>query len=572
MSVPGATPRWAFPPPADVSGLPSDMPAPVARILAARGIDTTGKLSLFLSPPHLPYDPRRLPGMAAAVQRLRHAVNDAETVGVFGDFDVDGITGTAIMCEGLESLGAHPIPYLPQRGGEGHGLSRGAIDFLIDSGATLIVTVDCGITDAPEVAYAASRGAEAIITDHHLPPDALPNAVSCVNAKLHGSEYPFSELCGAALAFKVIHGLHQSWGVPFDPALLELAALGSIADLVPLVDENRYLVQEGLKRLKQTRRPGLLALCEVARLSPEDIDSEKISFQIAPRLNAAGRMGDAADSFRLLTTRSHDEAEELAEKLEQMNRQRRQATDAAAALVIERVEAMPVLPSMLVVADESIPQGVAGLAASRLAETYRRPAAVLSVNGSRAVASARSIPEFNLVEAIADSSSLLVRYGGHAQAAGFTVSADRIDEVSQRLNAYAAEKLDSLDLSPELEIDAEIRLQELTADVYDWLRSLEPFGKGNRRPLFASLNVTALEARFMGNNQQHLRLRVEQDGREMTALAFNQAADWRAIVGPAGTPRLDLAFTLMLDSWHDKPTLALRVSKLRAAEEQERQI
>ena len=337
------------------------------------------QLTRFLDPSHLPYDPRRLPGMEAAVRRLRQAANDSEQVGVFGDFDVDGITGTAIMCEGLESLGALPIPYLPQRGGEGHGLSKGAIDFLIDSGATLIVTVDCGITDASEVAYARTRGADVIITDHHVPPDGLPAAVSCVNAKLPNSEYPFDELCGAGLAFKVIHGLHQSWGVPFDPALLELAALGSVADLVPLFDENRYLVKEGLACLKRTRRPGLKALYEMARLSPEDIDSERISFQIAPRLNAAGRMGDAADSFRLLTTRSPDEAAALAAKLEDMNRQRRQATEAATALAIERVEAMPRLPSMLVVSDEAIPQGVAGLAASRLAEIYRRPAAVLSV-------------------------------------------------------------------------------------------------------------------------------------------------------------------------------------------------
>ena len=273
-------------------------------------------------------------------------------------------------------------------------------------------------------------------------------------------------------------------------------------------------------------------------------------------------MGDAADSYRLLTTRSEEEALALAAKLEDMNRQRRQATEAATALAIEKVEAMPRLPSMLVVADQSIPQGVAGLAASRLTELYRRPAAVLSVNGDQAVASARSIPEFNLVEAIADSSHLLARYGGHAQAAGFTVSADRIERLAERLNAYAAARLDLLNLTPALEIDAEARLPEITWDVHDWLGSLEPFGKGNRRPVFASLNVAVLEARLMGSAQQHLRLRVEQDGRGMTALAFGQAADWRAIGGPS---RLDLAYTVMLDTWNDQRSLALRVSGLRAA-------
>ena len=564
--------RWLFPSAIDVSGLPAHIPAPVSRILAGRGIDTAEKLNRFLNPNHLPYDPRLLPGMDAALKRLRRAATDGERVGVFGDFDVDGITGTAIMSEGLASLGAFPIPYLPHRSGEGHGLSKGAIDSLINRGATLIVTVDCGITDADEVAYAAAQGADVIITDHHVPPDSLPNAVACVNAKLPGSDYPFAELCGAALAFKVVEGLHQSWEVPWDPALLELAALGSVADLVPLLDENRYLVAEGVRKLKDTRRPGLLALYGMARLSPADINSETISFQIAPRLNAAGRMGDAIDSFRLLTTRSAEEAAALAGKLDEMNRQRRQVTEEATKLAVERVEAMPGLPSLLVVAEESIPQGVAGLAAARLTERYRRPAAVLSVNGDLAVASARSIPEFNVVEAIAASSDLLVRYGGHAQAAGFTVSTHLIGEVAARLDAYAAERLGSLDLSPILEIDAVVTLPELTQDVYDWLTTLEPFGKGNRRPLFASRNVSVREARPIGYSRQHLRLRVEQGGRNITALSFNQAADWQSISGEAGATRLDLAYTLMLDTWQGQSSLALRVSRFRPAETQERLI
>ena len=283
--------------------------------------------------------------MAAAISRLRRAAGDGETVGVFGDFDVDGITGTAIIAEGLAPLGARPIPYLPQRGGEGHGLSASAIDSLIEAGATLIVTVDCGITDADEVAYAASRGAGVIITDHHVPPHGLPVAVACVNAKLPGSLYPFAELCGAGIAFKLMQGLYDSYGQPWSESLLELAALGSVADLVPLLDENRYLVAEGIKGLAATRRPGLRALYASARLSPAAISSEKIAFQIAPRLNAAGRMGNAIDSYRLLTTQSAEEAAELAAKLEAMNRERREATEEAMALAIGQVEKMSPLPS-----------------------------------------------------------------------------------------------------------------------------------------------------------------------------------------------------------------------------------
>ena len=558
-----SAPRWLFPNEPDITGLPDRIPRLVARLLATRGVDTAEKLESFLNLSHLPHDPRLLPGMDSAVRRLRQAVETSEIVGVFGDFDVDGITGTAIMCEGLESLGARPIPYIPHRADEGHGLSRGAIDSLKGEGATLVVTVDCGITDVDEVAYATNRGVDVIITDHHVPPDGLPEAVACVNARLPGSKYPFIELCGAGLALKVIHGLHQDWSVPFDPALMELASLGSVADLVPLVDENRHLVSEGVARLRETGRLGLQALYEAARLSPGTISAESIAFQIAPRLNAAGRMGDPNDSFRLLTTRSAEEASALAQKLEAMNQQRRVATEEASTLAVECIEALPGLPSLLVVAHEDIPQGVAGLAASRLVERYRRPAAVLSVNGEHAVASARSIPEFNIIDAITTTADLLVRYGGHAQAAGFTVPTDRIGEVSERLNAYAEERLGQLDLSSVLELDATASLPELTMEVQDWLTGMEPFGRGNRRPRFASFDVNVIEARTVGHSRQHLRLRVEQGGREFTALAFNQADDWRALGEVAAPRRVDLAYTLMLDSWHGVESLALRITHLR---------
>ena len=570
MTVSGSTARWLIPDEPDVSALPDRVPSLVARLLVSRGIRTADQLENFLNPAHLPHDPMLLPGMERAVSRLRAAVDYGETVGVFGDFDVDGITGTAIMCEGLGSLGARPVPYIPQRTDEGHGLSVAAIDSLVESGASLIVTVDCGITDADEVAYASDRDVDVIITDHHVPPSGLPQAVACVNARLEGSEYPFEELCGAGLALKVIHGLHQSWGVPYDPALLELAALGSVADLVPLVDENRYLVSNGVERLKITRRPGMLALLENARLTQNQLTSESIAFQLGPRLNAAGRMGNPADSLRLLTTHSHDEATELAEKLEELNQVRRAATEDASALAVEAVEAMPSLPYILVVAHEAIPQGVAGLAASRLVERYRRPAVVLSLNGDQAVASARSIPEFNIVEAIASAADLLVRYGGHAQAAGFTVATDMIPEASERLLAHARRLLEPLDLVPTLEIDALATLPELTMETNDWLTSLEPFGKANRRPLFASLGVKVKEARLVGHSQQHLRLRVEQQGREIVGLAFNQADAWRALEfqpgSQAGPAPLDLAYTLMLDSWQGQDSLALRVREFRISQ------
>ena len=273
----------------------------LAKVLAARGVETEQQLRLFLNPPHrLPYCPMRLSGMEAALRRLRRMVpakqaprhaRRVEKVGIVGDFDVDGITGTAILVEGLADFGIEVIPYLPHRVSEGHGLSREAVHFLADNGVELIITVDCGVSSVREVDLAGSLGIDVIITDHHIPPDDLPEAVAVINPAMPGSEYPFPHLCGAGLALKLIQGLYQLMGLPMPRSLLELAALGTIADMVPLLDENRYLVKEGLVELSQTRRPGLRAMYRLAKLEDKPITAETVAFQIAPRLNAAGRMG-----------------------------------------------------------------------------------------------------------------------------------------------------------------------------------------------------------------------------------------------------------------------------------------
>ena len=542
------------------------MPPVIARLLANRGIDTASKLQSFLHPPHrLPHDPQRLSGMDAAVRRLYRAVQSGETVAVFGDFDVDGITGTAIIHEGLTALGVPVIPYLPSRSEEGHGLSDAAIDSLVKSGASLIITVDTGITDSGPVIKANSQGAEVIITDHHVPSHGLPPAVACVNPHLSQSDlplfsYPFPDLCGAGIAFKLMQGLYEFQGMPWNPALLELAALGTVADLVPLLDENRYLVAEGMRRLNNTRRPGLLALCETARLSPDALDTEAISFQIVPRLNSAGRMGNPMDSFRLLTTKSPEEGANLADKLDALNRERRNATSDALELAFAEIGHPEELPPLLIVAHEGIIQGVAGLVAGRLVERFNRPAIALSLRDDYAVASARSIPGFSIIDAIRSIEDILERFGGHSQAAGFTVRRDRLDEAKDRLSAFAAQRLETAHLNPVLEIDAVARLDDFTRDVQDWLGSLAPFGKGNPRPLFASLGVRVLDTHFMGVSQQHLRLRVEQNGAQMTALAFGQGQAWAE-----GAERIDLAYTLMEDTRQPGNPLALRVSQFRPA-------
>ena len=562
MTPNGGELPWALPAAIDNDALSGHVPTAIAKVLVKRGIDTPQKLSEFLDPPHrLPYDPMRISGMDTALKRLYAAANDGERVGVFGDFDVDGVTGTAIIAEGLSSLGIPVTPYLPHRVDEGHGLSKKAIDSLADQGVTLIVTVDCGITAFDEIDYAKTLGIDVIITDHHLPHDGVPNAVAALNPKIPGGDYPFLELCGAGIGFKLIQGLFEFYGQPWDHGLLELAALGTIADLVPLLDENRYLVREGLKELARTRRPGLRALYSSARIDPEDITAETVSFQISPRLNSAGRMGDPMDSYRLLTTTSPEEAGALTHKLESLNLERRAVTEETYAIASRRVEDLGDLPSMIVISDESFVRGVTGLIAGRLVDRYRRPAVVIAVEGEYSVASGRSIPEFDIAAAIESCEDLLVRFGGHSQAAGLTVASSAIPELKSRLVAYSAKTLDTQGLVRKLEIDAVIALEELDEVMLRWINDLEPFGPGNPRPVFATLGAKVVEYAHMGREQQHFRLRVEMNGAGFTALAFNQGEKWRP-----GIQYVDLAYTLMKDSYRGKGAIALRLLDFRESE------
>jgi len=562
VAIGGNLQPWALPSILDATALSEHVPPAIAQVLVKRGIDTPQKLNILLDPPHrLPYDPLRIAGMDTALRRLYSAVNNGETVGVFGDFDVDGITGTAIISEGLSSLGVPVVPYLPHRVDEGHGLSNAAIDTLAAEGVSLIITVDTGITSFDEVDYARSRGVEIIITDHHLPHDGVPNAVTSLNPKIPGGDYPFFELCGAGIGFKLIQGLFEFYGQPWDPGLLELAALGTIADLVPLLDENRYLVQEGLRELANTRRPGLRALYRSARVDPDEITAETVSFQIAPRLNSAGRIGDPMDSYKLLTTTSADEAGDLTHKLESLNMERRAVSEESYVIADQLVADLGDIPSLLVISDERFQRGVAGLIAGRLVDRYRRPAIVIAVEGEFSVASGRSIPEFNIVAAMESCEDLLVRFGGHSQAAGLTIPTEAIPQLKTRLEAYSDRSLEAQDLLRSVEIDAIIALDELDEVMVRWINDLEPYGPGNTRPAFASMGVKVLEYFHMGREQQHLRLRVETNGAQFTALAFNQADKWQA-----NTEYVDLAFTVMNDSFRGKGAIALRLLDYKPSE------
>ena len=528
---------------ADLTGLPK----PIESILISRGICSLANLEQFLTPPHeLPYDPLRLSGMAEALRRIYLASKQNQVVGVFGDFDVDGITGTSIIKEGLEDFGISVVTYIPDRVSEGHGLSEAAIHYFESQAVLLLITVDCGVTSTEEVSYARQLGIDVIITDHHVPGDSIPAALAIINSQLEGSSYPYPYLCGAGIAFKLIQGLYQFVGQPWPIKLLELAALGTIADLVPLTDENRYIVSQGLNGLANTERPGLLALYKHANVNCSLLTSETVSYQISPRLNSSGRMANAGISLDLLTTDSYDEAAKLAVKLESLNNQRRILSAKSYDAALQEIEHEDTLLNVLFVTSPIFTTGVTGLVAGKLSEDFHRPAIALAETSmpDLLVASARSVATFDMVSALKHCETLLEKFGGHSQAAGFTVRRDNLAELTTRINELASNLVLDDRYEKIVAVDAEVRLVDMDQRCVDWLKRLEPWGIGNPQPVFMSLMVEVVEFRYMGNENQHIKFTVKQGGSSWVALAFNQRLKWSE-----GIQYWDIAFTIAEDSW-----------------------
>ncbi|MFQ5861231.1 MAG: single-stranded-DNA-specific exonuclease RecJ, partial [Dehalococcoidia bacterium] len=505
-------------------------------------------------------DPFLLPGMDRAVERLSAALSTGQRIGLFGDFDVDGVTGTALLAQALTELGGQVVPYLPHRVTEGHGLNPAAITHLYQEGVRLLITVDCGVSSPDEVVQAGEMGMEVIITDHHVPPEQLPPVQALVNPKVPGSRYPFLDLSGAGLAFKLAQALYQRMERPWLRGILALAALGTVADLTPLQGENRFLVKQGLRELNSTQRPGLQELYRNAGIRPGGIDMETVSFIIAPRLNAAGRLEHALTSYRLLTTASTEEARGLAEQLGGLNQQRQQLTGEALERARQELLLRKELPPIILVGDASFSPGVVGLVASKLVEEFYRPAIVMAYEEGLVRASARSIPQFNMIEALTRCRDLFIRFGGHPQAAGFLLDRERLPLLEERLTLVAAERLASLDLQPTLPIDVETPLAQLDGETLRWLNALAPFGPGNPPPVFLSRGVNPVETHLMGHNGEHLRMRLKEGHVVWHATAFHQRGQ-----GVPKASRLDIVYTLGTDRWGGQPVLALRVLDFRPA-------
>ena len=533
-----------------------EWPPLIGRLLAQRGMRTQAEARAFLGA-NAPASPLALPDLDRAVARLGRACRQGETVAVFGDFDVDGVTATALLSEGLASLGARPISYLPHRVDEGYGLNNDAIDTLRGLGATLLVTADCGTSSVQEVAFARAQGMDVVILDHHNVPPLLPAANAIVNPKRDPDATEEPAACG--IAYHVLVALHDALGRSIDEApMVELVALGTVCDMAPLLGENRRLVRQGLRALAETERPGLRALLGAADRDPARVDTEVIGFVLGPRLNAAGRLAHARLALDLLVCREEERARELADELDALNRERQRATEEALALAGELV-AGEADAALLMLGHPEFPLGIVGLVAARLVDSYHRPAVVYQRGEHTSRASARSIKEFNVTAALRTCPELFERFGGHRAAAGFTAKNDRLPAIKERLMAEAEEQLGGQELVPAIDIDAELPLSALRGEEIRWLGRLAPYGVGNPEPTFLSRGVVVAERRAVGKDGQHLRLKLRDGALIWPAIAFRQQGD-----GIEEGVSADLVFTLSADR-RTKDGLELRVLDLRPA-------
>ncbi len=550
--------RWQLPPPLprEHFALTRDLHPLMAQLLYNRGITDPAQMESFLAADErLLHDPFLLPDMEKAIARIYRALLSGEGIAIYGDFDADGITATALLTQGLSSLGANAIPYIPHRIEEGYGLTTAALEGLHREGVTLVVSVDCGISAAPEVEGARRIGLDIVITDHHTVPPEMPSAIAVVDPKRADSIYPFPELAGVGVAFKLLQALLISLGKQGDlEQHLDLVALGTVADMVPLLGENRYLVKRGLKLLNRAHRVGLRELMRCAGLPPGSIDPETISWVLGPRLNAAGRLDHAIMSHDLLSTESQEEAERLARLLEKRNAQRQRLSQEVLAKARERLIAQGTDSPLLMVGDEDYPPGIVGVVAGRLVEEFYRPVIVFERGRESSRGSGRSIPEFNLVAALTQCRELLSRFGGHPMAAGFTASTENLPHLEERLTEIARSQLAHLDLRPIIPIDAQIPLSTLRGEIFKVMQRLAPFGCANPLPTFLSRGVGVVESRGVGSEGEHLRLKLREGEVTWDGIGFRMGHLMAEI-----TPRLDIVYNLGVDRWRGEPTLRLNI-------------
>ena len=529
----------------------------VARVLVRRGCRDSAAARAFLAPSlDSLHDPFLLKGMREAVERLMVAIREGQSILLYGDYDADGVASVVILKTAIERAGGRVSFHVPNRLREGYGLRAGSIEHAAKSGVKLIISADTGIRASAAIAQARALGMDVIVTDHHLPEAELPPALAVLNPKRADCPYPEKDLCGAGVAFKLVDALLRAVGWQdarrrkFLESLLKLVAIATVADVVPLTGENRVLVRHGLEGLRSVRNPGLRALLDVTGFAEGEAPSaHQVAFRIAPRMNAAGRMAEAADVIELLLTEDRERARQLAAQLHALNQERQQAESEIVRTILAECDRTPVTPDQkaLVFSGGNWHRGVVGIVASRVVERFHRPAIVLGEDPETGLAqgSGRSIPAFHLLEALESMPGLFVQFGGHRQAVGVTLPIARVSELRRRLNEYACAVLTDQDLTPVLRIDSLVDLGELNDSTVAGVFALAPFGYGNPTPLFAALDAEVVSAPVV-MKEIHLRFSVRQAGKVLTVKAWNFAGRAEELRPGA---RIDLAFSVEPDAY-----------------------
>jgi single-stranded-DNA-specific exonuclease len=537
----------------------------VAGVLAARGWSSMEQTSAFLKADEQQLlDPFGMKGMEAAVSRITQAVADGERIRVYGDYDADGVTSTALMIRLLTQLNASFDTYIPHRSREGYGLNFGAIDKAAEAGVSLFITVDNGISAVDQIAYAAQKGIDVVVTDHHEPPEVLPKAAALVNPKQKDCPYPFKGLCGAGVVFKLAHAIIGRPVLEY----ADLAAIGTIADLMPLIGENRVIVRLGLEQMRRQPIAGIRALSKVSGVKPEDLTSGRIGFSLAPRLNAGGRLEHADRAVMLLTASEDEEAEMLANELDRLNNERQKLVEQTIVEADHMWQSLCAaeddkLRNVIVLAKEGWNAGIAGLVASKLVERYYRPVIILATDLETGFCkgSARSIDGFDLYAALTENADLLEHYGGHQAAAGMTISLEKVGELGDRLHVLAEKWLNAEDWQPKRRVDLSITVQDITLKAIEQLGRLEPFGNGNPTPRIVIQDVLIRESRTMGKENKHLRITVDQAGQSIEAVGFGMG-EQRDRLAP-GT-RIDLLGELSVNEWNGNRKAQVMVQDVRS--------
>lgn len=536
----------------------------LATLFLNRGLTNEEALKNYLKKPlESIYNPNLLPGMEKASERIAYAIKNKEKITIYGDYDCDGVTSTAILYSFLSEQGADVSYYIPNRLEEGYGLNIRAINKLSKTGTKLIITVDCGIVSCGEVQLAKAQGMDVIITDHHTPQEKIPEAI-VVHASIPQSEYPFKELAGVGVAFKLILGLGLHLGIKSSEIFnkyVEIAAIGTISDVVSLKDENRVIVDRGVKALKSTKNHGLTALMELAGINKELLTSTSVAFGITPRINAAGRLSSATTAVEMLLSETYEEGYKKALELDSLNR-KRQAVEKEIfdeALAIIESDCNSQAKKVLVIAGEDWHEGVIGIVAAKISDKFYKPCIVLSKKDGLATGSARSIPALNIFDALTSCEDLLTRFGGHSQAAGLSLSESDIDAFSERINKYANSVLTDEDMIKNIELDCRLRPSDITMKTAESLKVLEPLGAENEKPLFSLCGIPVLGASKIGADGRHLRLTLGKVGEVINAVGFGMG-EYKDNLAEGDI--IDVAFSLDINDFRGTKSVQLMLKDI----------